>query len=165
MARFSFSYQWRDTTSLSLSLPQPSHRASSLPQSPINLPVKQILGLTSCAPVVRFIQPPAARKSAETIFKARRGGGGGGTARRRKRAGHGVKNGGGSLENRGGGRGRVTSCISSPKIVGESVRKRAVAKSRYNRTGGPCSRGTRISVFWCVDPFRDFHPSAREILS
>lgn len=76
---------------LSLSLPQPSHRASSLPQSPINLPVKQILGLTSCAPVVRFIQPPAARKSAETIFKARRGGGGGGTAaeegwpRRKKR--------------------------------------------------------------------------------
>lgn len=59
----------------------------------------------------------------------------------------------------------MTSCISSPKIVGESVRKRAVAKSRYNRTGGPCSRGTRISVFWCVDPFRDFHPSAREILS
>lgn len=55
-----------------------------------------------------------------------------------------------------------SSCISSPKIVSESVnREPAPSFSRFGRasiTGRGRSERTRISVFWCVDPFRDFQP-------
>lgn len=138
----------------------PPHRASSLPQSPINLLVKQILGLTSGPPRPRSIRSSGREEidrddlfnrvaEEEEVEEGRR---------RRKRAGYGVKNGGGRIGGRGEGEEEPHFIAENSRGIG---RGREPRRSRYNWTGGPCSRGTRISVFWCVDPFRHF-PSKRE---